>query len=49
MKKIFSVCMLMLFVTMAFAAKVDKVVNISVKDDNGKQRHAPIGFTYPMA
>lgn len=28
--------MLMLFVTMAFAAKVDKVVNISVKDDNGK-------------
>ena len=36
MKKIFSVCMLMLFVTMAFAAKVDKVVNISVKDDNGK-------------
>lgn len=36
MKKIFSVCMLMLLsVTMAFAAKVDKIVNISVKDDNG--------------
>ena len=36
MKRIFSVCMLLLFFTMAFAAKVDKVVNISVKDDNGK-------------
>ena len=36
MKKFFSLCMLMLLsATMAFAVKVDKVVNISVKDDNG--------------
>lgn len=35
MKKIFSVCMLMLFVTMAFAAKANKAVNIMV---DGKTR-----------
>ncbi len=35
MKRIFSVCMLLLFFTMAFAAKANKAVNITV---NGKAR-----------